>query len=86
MPSNVFTLGSAPDISGKGLVNPVAMILSLSMMLKYSLNMPEEAKAIDEAVKRTIESGVNTKDIGGSNSTTEVGDAIAKQLAEVLRA
>lgn len=61
------------------------MILSLSMMLKYSLNMPEEAKAIDEAVKNVIESGVNTKDIGGTSSTSEVGDAIAKELAVVLR-
>jgi len=67
-------------------VNPVAMILSLSMMFKYSLNLPEEAKAIDEAVKRTIENGVNTKDIGGSSSTSEVGDAIAKEFAQVLKA
>ncbi len=56
------------------------------MMLKYSLNLPEEAKAIDEAVKRTIENGVNTKDIGGSSSTSEVGDAIAKEFAKVLKA
>jgi len=62
------------------------MILSLSMMLKYSLNLPEEAKAIDEAVKRTIENGVNTKDIGGSSSTSEVGDAIAEEFAKVLKA
>ena len=77
-------LGSAPDISGKGLVNPVAMILSLSMMLRYSLGQPDAALAIDEAVRNTIEAGVTTKDIGGSASTSEVGDAIAKELQRVL--
>ena len=77
--------GSAPDISGKGLVNPVAMILSVSMMLKYSLCLPELALAVDEAVRNTIENGKSTKDIGGSLSTREVGDAIAEELAAILK-
>lgn len=76
--------GSAPDISGKGLVNPVAMILSIGMMLKYSLQEPELAKAIDEAVKVTIEKGIKTADIGGKSSTKDVGDAIASELASIL--
>ena len=58
-------VGSAPDISGKGIVNPVAAILSTAMLLQYSLNLPEEAKAVEEAVKRTIDKGVTTTDIGG---------------------
>ena len=76
--------GSAPDISGKGIVNPVAAILSMAMLLQYSLNLPAEAKAVEEAVRRTINSGVNTGDIGGKATTSQVGDAVAKELAKVL--
>lgn len=65
-------------------MNPVAAILSTAMMLQYSLNLPEEAKAIEEAVKNTIENGVRTGDIGGESSTTEVGDATAKELEKIL--
>jgi len=53
-------------------------------MLRYSLGQPDAALAIDEAVRNTIEAGVTTKDIGGSASTSEVGDAIAKELQRVL--
>lgn len=53
-------------------------------MLKYSLNLPAEAKAVEEAVRRTIENGVRTKDIGGTSSTSEVGDAVAAELKKVL--
>ncbi|KFY93778.1 hypothetical protein V500_03535 [Pseudogymnoascus sp. VKM F-4518 (FW-2643)] len=77
--------GSAPDISGKGIVNPIGTILSVGLMLLYSLNLPAEARAIEEAVRRTIDAGIRTKDIGGSNSTTEVGDAVAKELEKVLK-
>ncbi|KAK3065385.1 hypothetical protein LTS18_011908 [Coniosporium uncinatum] len=76
--------GSAPDISGKGIVNPVAAILSISMMLKYSLAQPELAKMVDEAVKIVIDKGITTGDIGGSNNTKEVGDAVAKELEGIL--
>ncbi|KAA8568736.1 hypothetical protein EYC84_007732 [Monilinia fructicola] len=75
--------GSAPDISGKGIVNPIGTILSVAMMLKYSLNLPVEAKAVEEAVRRTIENGVRTADIGGSNKTVEVGDAVAEELKKL---
>lgn len=77
--------GSAPDISGKGIVNPVAMILSVSMMLKYSLCEPGLAGAVDEAVKNAIEKGATTRDIGGTLSTSEVGDAVAKELETILK-
>ena len=76
--------GSAPDISGKGVVNPVAAILSVAMLLQYSLNLPNEAKAVEEAVRRTIDSGVRTGDIGGKATTSEVGDAIASELVKIL--
>ena len=78
-------IGSAPDISGQGIVNPTGTILSVAMMLQYSLNLPAEAKAVEEAVRRTIENGVRTKDIGGSTSTIEFGDAVAEQLKAVLK-
>ena len=55
------------------------------MMLKYSLNLHPEAAAVEEAVRRTIENGVRTKDIGGSNKTSEVGDAVAAELEKVLK-
>jgi 3-isopropylmalate dehydrogenase len=55
------------------------------MLLKYSLNMHPEASAVEEAVRRTINRGVRTVDIGGSASTSEVGDAVAGELAAVLQ-
>lgn len=78
-------VGSAPDISGKGVVNPVAAILSTAMLLQYSLDLPEEAEAVKEAVRKTIDGGVRTKDIGGKASTGEVGDAVANELARILQ-
>ena len=54
------------------------------MMLKYSLNLASEAAAV-EAVRKTIESGRRTKDIGGTSSTAQVGDAIAEELQKVLK-
>lgn len=76
--------GSAPDISGQGIVNPVAMLLSVGMMLKYSLQQPELAKKVDEAVKIVIDKNIRTKDIGGSATTSQVGDAVAEELAKLL--
>lgn len=78
--------GSAPDISGKGIVNPVGTILSVAMMLRYSLNMPQEADAVEKAVKTAIDNGTRTGDIGGKATTKEMGDAIAAELANLLRA
>ena len=77
-------IGSAPDISGKGVVNPVAAILSVAMLLQYSLNLPREAKAVEEAVRQTIDKGIRTGDIGGTASTSGVGDAVAEALVTEL--
>lgn len=56
------------------------MILSVAMMLRYSLCMPEEAKTIESAVRAVIDSGICTPDINGSATTREFGDAVAKEL------
>ncbi|OLL24270.1 putative aconitate hydratase [Neolecta irregularis DAH-3] len=82
--------GSAPDIAGKGIVNPVAAILSVAMMLRYSLGLANEAQAIEDAVRKTIDSqelcgeGIRTKDIGGQSSTSEVGNTICTVLETYL--
>lgn len=55
------------------------------MMLQYSLNLPTESKAVEEAVRRTFEKGVRTKDIGGSATTVQLGDAVAEELKSVLK-
>ena len=67
-------------------MNPVAMILSVGMMLKYSLQEYELAKAVDEAVKIVIDKGIRTGDIGGTAKTAEVGDAVASELEGILKA
>ena len=65
-------------------MSPIAAILSVAMMLQYSLNLLEEAKAVEEAVKRTVESKVTTNDIGGSARTKEVQDKVAEELGKIL--
>lgn len=77
--------GSAPDIAGKGICNPVATILSMSMLLKYSILRPELALKIDEATKIAIDKNIRTKDIGGTANTSEVGDAIAAELEKLFQ-
>ncbi len=56
------------------------------MMLRYSLNLPAEAKAVEDAVRAAIDGGLRTKDMGGSATTSEVGDAVAKHLTAILKA
>lgn len=76
--------GTAPDIAGKGIANPIAEILSASMMLRYSFGLDEAADAIDAAVQRTLENNIFTADIARAHdkaiSTTAMGDAIAAAL------
>ncbi|KAL6696123.1 Isopropylmalate dehydrogenase-like domain-containing protein [Trichoderma pleuroticola] len=78
--------GSAPDIAGKGIVNPIGTILSVAMMLRYSLNLPKEAKAVEDAVRNAIDGSLRTKDMGGSSGTKEAGDKIVEELVKVLKA
>lgn len=77
--------GSAPDISGKGIVNPVGTILSVAMLLRYSLNLGKEADAVEAAVKKAIDGGARTKDLGGEVGTKDMGDAIVKELVAILK-
>lgn len=76
--------GSAPDIAGKGIANPLATILSAAMMLRFSLDQPEAAGRIEAAVKLVLTQGLRTADIfsaGGTRvSTREMGDAVVKAL------
>ena len=77
--------GSAPDIAGQGIVNPIATILSAAMMLRYSFNRAQDAQRIEDAVRAVVGRGLRTADIMDVGSklvgTVEMGDAIAAQVA-----
>jgi 3-isopropylmalate dehydrogenase len=72
--------GSAPDIAGKGIANPVGTILSAALMLRYSLKLEDEAQCIESAVDDAITNGARTADIGGSLNTRQMTDEIIKYL------
>jgi 3-isopropylmalate dehydrogenase len=72
--------GSAPDIAGKGIANPVGTILSTAMLLRHSLKLENEASAIEKAVDETITAGARTADIGGKLTTRQMADEIIKKL------
>jgi 3-isopropylmalate dehydrogenase len=74
--------GSAPDIAGRGIANPMAMILSAAMMLRYSLNMAKEAELIENAVRKVLDAGILTADLGGKATSSEIGDAVVKKIQE----
>jgi 3-isopropylmalate dehydrogenase len=68
--------GSAPDIAGRGVANPLGAILSVAMMLRHSLARPEAADAVEAAVTATVRAGTLTPDLGGGATTSEVGAAV----------
>ncbi|MEO0063070.1 MAG: hypothetical protein RLZZ08_1630 [Pseudomonadota bacterium] len=72
--------GSAPDIAGQGKANPMAMILSLAMMLRHSFGLEEQAARVEAAVSRTLADGVKGADLGGSAGTAAIGDAVVDRL------
>ncbi len=72
--------GSAPDIAGRGIANPAAMLLSAAMMLRYSFDRAAEADRIEAAVAKTLNDRVLSRDLGGSASTAEIGDAVVARL------
>ena len=72
--------GSAPDIVGKGVANPLGAILSAAMLLRHSLNLAEEAARVENAVEGAIQDGVRTVDLGGEASTPAMGDEIRARL------
>ena len=73
--------GTAPDIAGKGIVNPIGAILSASMMVRH-LGHDDVAGAMEGAVESALRAGDCTRDLGGSMSTSEVGDAVARRLRD----
>lgn len=79
--------GSAPDIAGKGIANPLATILSVALLLRHSLGLEAEARAVETAVWRTLEEGIVTGDIAApgerSATTAEVGAAVAARIGDV---
>jgi len=82
--------GSAPDIAGKNVANPLATILSCAMMMRYSFNMEEPATAIEECVQKVLDEGLRTADIYDSAKTgtrlvscSEMGDAVADELKKI---
>ena len=82
--------GSAPDIAGQNLANPLATILSVAMMLRYSLHNAAVADNIEKAVVMTLQQGVRTQDIADINlqpvSTSEMGDAVVRNLQQLMSA
>jgi len=80
--------GSAPDIAGKGIANPLATILSAAMMLRYSLAQPQAADRIESAVKHVLASGLRTGDIWSEGTTRvgtrEMGDAVVAAISKTI--
>ena len=78
--------GSAPDIAGKGVANPLATILSVAMMLRFSLNQPQAAERIESAVKAVLAAGLRTPDIWSADThkvgTREMGDAVVAAITK----
>ena len=80
--------GSAPDIAGKDLANPIATILSAAMMLRYSFDLDQEADAVEAAVQQVLREGYRTVDIMSEGctriGTTEMGDKIAERIVKQM--
>jgi 3-isopropylmalate dehydrogenase len=72
--------GSAPDIAGQGVANPYGAILSVAMMLRHSFGLEREARSVEDAVRKSVEAGVRSRDLKGTASTAEIGQAVARNL------
>jgi 3-isopropylmalate dehydrogenase len=72
--------GSAPDIAGQGIANPLAMFLSTAMLLRHGLGLDSEASTLESAVDRALDSGLRTRDLGGTASTAEATQAVLAAL------
>ncbi|MGB3701539.1 MAG: 3-isopropylmalate dehydrogenase [Anaerolineales bacterium] len=76
--------GSAPDIAGKGIANPIGMIMSAAMLLRHSLGLENEALAVEDAVNQAIANGERTPDLGGDHSTNSLTEKIIAGLTESI--
>jgi 3-isopropylmalate dehydrogenase len=72
--------GSAPDIAGRGIANPLGTILSAALMLRYSFGLEEEARAVEASVRQVVREGIVPPDLGGRAGTQEVGEAVVACL------
>ncbi|HAS86457.1 MAG TPA: 3-isopropylmalate dehydrogenase, partial [Candidatus Competibacteraceae bacterium] len=72
--------GSAPDIAGKGIANPIGMILSCALLLRHSLGLEQEAASIEKAVDATITADARTADLGGKLTTRQMAEEIIQRL------
>ncbi|HUH82092.1 MAG TPA: isocitrate/isopropylmalate family dehydrogenase, partial [Solirubrobacteraceae bacterium] len=72
--------GSAPDIAGQGVANPLAMFLSAAMMLHHGLDLGAQAAAVESAVQRALAAGLRTPDLGGGSGTAQATDAVLENL------
>jgi 3-isopropylmalate dehydrogenase len=72
--------GSAPDITGTGMANPLGMFLCAALMLRFGLGLEAEADALERAVSASIDDGLRTADLGGSATTREATDAVLAHL------
>jgi 3-isopropylmalate dehydrogenase len=76
------THGTAPDIAGQGIANPIGTILSVAMIFEYGFARPDIALAIESAVSRTLDDGILTPDIGGAHRTEDITQAVLKHLGK----
>ena len=72
--------GSAPDIAGQGKANPLAMLGSVAMMLRYGLDRETEAARLESAIDRALEGGLRTFDLGGTATTEDATQAVLQNL------
>ncbi len=72
--------GSAPDIAGRGIANPVGMMLSVAMMLEYAFCRPDLARQAETAVETVLAAGIRTPDLGGTSTTDDVTRAVVDAL------
>jgi 3-isopropylmalate dehydrogenase len=77
--------GSAPDIAGQGIANPLAMFLSAAMMLRHGLGLEREAAAVESAVEGALDAGLRTPDLGGSATTAQATEAVMSNLEQGAR-
>lgn len=76
--------GSAPDIAGMGIANPIGMIMSAAMLLRHSLGLEAEARAVESAVNTAIADGERTPDLGGTHTTESITEKIIENLAKSI--
>jgi 3-isopropylmalate dehydrogenase len=72
--------GSAPDIAGRGVANPLAMLLSVALLLRHGLGRAAEAAALESAVDRALAEGLRTADLGGHATTAQAAQAVLHHL------